>query len=306
MKLKILYRGPLSSCNYGCQYCPFAKRVESRDELAVDEQALSRFIDWVASRVNDEISILFTPWGEALIRPWYQAALARLTRLPHVARAAIQTNLSCRLDWIDGCDRARLALWATYHPEWTSRARFVAQVRALDERGVRLSCGAVGFKEFSDELEALRRELPTSVYLWINAVKHDDRPGRPLVRRGDAYYSDDEIARFERIDPLFRWNVAAHPSHGRACRAGASVISVDGDGTIRRCHFVARPIGNLYDAGGVEAALAERPCPNDSCGCHIGYVHLDHLGLDRVYGDGILERIPTDWSVSMAARISHS
>ena len=29
MNLSILYRGPLSSCNYACGYCPFAKRRAS-------------------------------------------------------------------------------------------------------------------------------------------------------------------------------------------------------------------------------------------------------------------------------------
>ncbi|MEO0844412.1 MAG: radical SAM protein, partial [Cyanobacteria bacterium J06643_5] len=33
-------------------------------------------------------------------------------------------------------------------------------------------------------------------------------------------------------------------------------------------------------------------CSNDTCHCHIGYVHLDYLELDKVFGDGILERIP--------------
>ena len=43
--------------------------------------------------------------------------------------------------------------------------------------------------------------------------------------------------------------------------------------------------------------LLPRPC---TCGCHIGYVHLDYLELHKVFGAG-LERIPTDLS---AARIS--
>ncbi|MEN8446791.1 MAG: radical SAM protein, partial [Cyanobacteria bacterium J06555_13] len=29
MNLSILYRGPLLSCNYGCEYCPFAKRQQT-------------------------------------------------------------------------------------------------------------------------------------------------------------------------------------------------------------------------------------------------------------------------------------
>ena len=78
MKLSILYRGPLSSCNYGCEYCPFAKHHETAAELARDRRALERFIDWVAARAHgDRIAILFTPWGEALVRRWYRDALVR-------------------------------------------------------------------------------------------------------------------------------------------------------------------------------------------------------------------------------------
>ena len=93
MDLSILYRGPLSSCNYGCEYCPFAKHSETAAEHKQDERALDRFVAWVSSRASDNISILFTPWGEALIRKRYQQALVRLTNMPHVRKAVIQTNL---------------------------------------------------------------------------------------------------------------------------------------------------------------------------------------------------------------------
>ena len=44
--LHLNFRGPLSSCNYDCDYCPFAKHVSSREELAADRLALARFVDW--------------------------------------------------------------------------------------------------------------------------------------------------------------------------------------------------------------------------------------------------------------------
>ena len=47
MNLSILYRGPLSSCNYACGYCPFAKRTETPGELAHDRACLDRFVGWV-------------------------------------------------------------------------------------------------------------------------------------------------------------------------------------------------------------------------------------------------------------------
>jgi MoaA/NifB/PqqE/SkfB family radical SAM enzyme len=283
MKLSILYRGPLSSCNYACGYCPFAKRTETAAELAHDRACLERFVGWVGGRSADTIGVLFTPWGEALVRRWYQDALAALTGMPQVCKAAIQTNLSCRLDWLDACDRTRLALWCTYHPGETTRDRFLARCRELHARGVRFSVGVVGLKEHFAEIAALRRELPTDVYLWINAYKRDP-----------AYYTGEMIEQLTRIDPLFPVNNQHHRSRGEACRAGATVVSVDGDGTVRRCHFIREPIGNLY-APDFERCLVERPCSNDTCGCHIGHVHLDRLQLYNTFGDGVLERVPVGY-----------
>ena len=280
MNLSILYRGPLASCNYGCWYCPFAKHRESASELTDDHRALDRFVRWVEDHPEHELGILFTPWGEGLVRRWYQDALVRLTNLSHVHRVAIQTNLSCRLDWVDACDKTRLALWTTFHPTEVARGRFLAKCLELDRRGVRFSVGVVGLKEHADEIDALRRELPAHVYLWINAYK--DRPD---------YYREDEAQRFTAIDPLFPLNQVRHPSRGRPCRAGHTVIALDGDGTIRRCHFIKEPLGNLYDPN-FARALFPRLCTNDTCGCYIGYVHLEDLKLYAVFGDGVLERIP--------------
>jgi hypothetical protein len=280
MNLSILYRGPLSSCNYGCGYCPFAKHTETDAEHAADAAALERFVGWVEAQTDHEISILFTPWGEALVRRRYQRALVRLTNLPHVRKIAIQTNLSCCLDWIDECDRAKLGLWATYHPTQVSRERFLAKCQEADRRGARISAGVVGMKEHAGETAALRAELPEHIYLWVNAYK-----------RVPDYYSADEFRRFTEIDPLFPINAQHHPSLGRSCRAGQSVISVDGAGMMRRCHFIRKVIGNIY-LDGWESALVERPCENATCGCHIGYVHMNALNLYDVFGDGVLERIP--------------
>src|SRR5262245_59027165 len=158
MNLSILYRGPLSSCNYACGYCPFAKRAETADELAHDRACLGRFVGWVGSRTTDATGVLFTPWGEALVRRWYQEALAALSHMPHVVKAAIQTNLSCKLDWVDACGTAKLALWCTFHPGETTRERFLAKCRDLYARGVRFSVGVVGLKEHVPEIDALRRE----------------------------------------------------------------------------------------------------------------------------------------------------
>jgi MoaA/NifB/PqqE/SkfB family radical SAM enzyme len=280
MKLSILYRGSLSSCNYACGYCPFAKRSESSEDLKRDREELGRFAGWVGGRRADRLRILFTPWGEALVRPWYRQALVQLSRLPQVKRVAIQTNLSVGLDWITACDPRRLAIWASFHPSQVSRATFLARCHELDLRGIRFSVGVVGLKRDARQIEALRRELPPEVYLWINAYKH---------RRG--YYDAETTERFTRIDPLFPFNQRDHPSRGHACQAGETIVAVDGRGTIRRCHFIRKPLGNLYEPG-FERRLARRPCTRPTCGCYIGYAGLEHLRLDEFFGDGALERIP--------------
>jgi MoaA/NifB/PqqE/SkfB family radical SAM enzyme len=296
MTLSILYRGPLSSCNYGCVYCPFAKRRETREELAADKRALERFTRWVGAgaRRAGSLAVLFTPWGEALIRRSYQRALADLTAMPHVHRTAIQTNLACSLDWVEACDKEKLALWTTFHPTEVRRARFVARCLELVRRGVRFSAGVVGLREHFGEIVALREELPRDVYVWVNAY-----------RREANYYTEGDVRLLESIDPLFRMNTRSYPSLGESCRAGSEVISVAGDGTARRCHFIDEPIGNIYDEG-FDERLTPRPCTNATCRCHIGYVHLDYLELDKVFGAGILERIPEGWpertALPLAAR----
>ena len=279
LDLRILYRGPLASCNYGCAYCPFAKRRDGAAALAADGAAWQRFVAWVTARpADDRIGVLVTPWGEALTRRWYRDGLVALSQLTQVTRAAVQTNLSARLDWIDRADPARLALWCTFHPAWARLDRFVARCRRLDGAGVAYSVGVVGLPEHLDAARALRAALRDHVYVWINAVKAHA-------------YGADEIAAWEAIDPLFRLNLERWPSRGRPCGAGSRAITVDGDGTMRRCHFVREPIGNLYDPDW-RRALAPRPCPEVDCHCHIGYVHLDYLELDKVFATGLLERVP--------------
>jgi len=206
--------------------------------------------------------------------------MVRLGNLSHVHRVAVQTNLSAQLDWLEEADREATALWCTFHPDEVSRSEFVNQCRRLDQLGISYSVGSVGLKEHHNEIEALRQELDSSVYLWINAFK-----------REAEYYDSELINKFTDIDPLFPVNNVRHPSLGKACNAGDTAISVDGEGNIRRCHFINKIIGNLYTDDHSEI-LKPRSCTNETCGCHIGYVHMPHLKMDEVFGESLLERIP--------------
>jgi MoaA/NifB/PqqE/SkfB family radical SAM enzyme len=281
-RLSILYRGLLKSCNYGCPYCPFAKHLESPEELHADWDALNRFTRWVERANTLQLSIFFTPWGEALIRKWYRQAIGVLSHLPHVHKVAIQTNLSCPLEWLADVESEKLGVWATYHPGEVSRENFLAQCRRLLDAGVRFSVGVVGLKEHEEEIRKLRKELPPATYLWINAYKSQP-----------DYYTQELLDTFASIDPLFSVNNQYHFSGGHPCHAGHNVISVDGEGVVRRCHFIRTPIGNLYESRLLDL-LSPVPsaCTNGVCGCHIGYVHMPHLRLDSIFGEGLLERIP--------------
>ena len=276
--LTILWRGPLSSCNYDCPYCPFGKNPLERAEIERDAAAMARFLAWVAGQERP-LSVFFTPWGEGLIHRHFRDALVRLSRLPHVRRAAIQTNLSANLDFLEGADAGTIGLWSTFHPGEVSLERFAAQVSRARALGARVSAGVVATLDHLDDIERLRAALSEDVYVWVNAVSGTD-------------YSAAQVARIEAVDPLFRVNLERpYPSLGRACRAGETVISVDGEGNARRCHFLPEPIGNLY-APGFEAALKPRVCTKAECRCHIGYVHMPELGLYETFGEGVLERIP--------------
>ncbi|MFG3497163.1 STM4011 family radical SAM protein [Streptomyces sp. NPDC047928] len=278
MDLTILYRGPLASCDYDCPYCPFAKRRDTPEQLRADRAALARFTGWAGARTGDRLSVLFTPWGEGLVRSWYRQALVELSHRPHIARVAIQTNLSCRTDWLADADPGTVALWCTYHPGQTPYDRFLTKARDLADRGIRFSVGVVGLPAHLAHARRLRAALPAHVYLWVNAAEGHT-------------YTDDEAETWTALDPLFPYSRHPHRSGGLPCRTGESVVSVDGDGTVRRCHFVPAELGNLYD-GSYRAALAPRPCPLAACDCHIGYVHLETLPLYDVFAGGVLERVP--------------
>lgn len=278
----ILYRGSLSSCNYACSYCPFAKTANTPAELRADELELTRFVAWVRSQTQ-RIGLLFTPWGEALVHSSYRQALVALSQFPQVYRVSIQTNLSAPIDDLTGANRDALALWATFHPSQTTLPRFVARCRDLDRAGIRYSVGVVGLREHFPAIEELRGQLRPDVYLWINAYK-----------QVPAYYLPGEIDRLLAIDPYFHLNLNHYASEGQPCRAGETTFSVDGQGNIRRCHFLPAVLGNIYSPD-FATCLRPRLCSAATCGCHIGYVHQPALRLDDLFGVGLLERIPRQW-----------
>lgn len=278
--LTLLYRGSLTSCNYSCSYCPFAKRRDTRATLARDAAEVARFVGWAAAQ-RRPMRVLFTPWGEAMVRRHYREAMLSLAAMPHVSQVAIQTNLSGPLSWLQGAPEGKLSLWCTYHPEQTTLLRFADRVHRLQALGVRHSIGVVARREHYEAIRALQAALPTGTPMWLNAYD----------TRGPGYYSADDLQWMDAIDPWFHYNRAPKPSRGAACRAGVEALSVDGEGNVQRCHFIPRRLGNLY-TDQLDDMLRERPCSRLRCECYIGYAHRRDLDFYEAFGDGVLARIP--------------
>ncbi len=278
MNLSVLYRGHLTSCNYGCGYCPFAKRTESKARLQEDRSALQRFVSWIESQTTHRWQILITPWGEALVRSWYRNALAELSHCEHVEMVGAQTNLSCGIDWISNCQPEKLSLWVTFHPTEVQCSQFVRKVMQFRKRGVRLSVGMVGTTSAFAEIAALRRELPSDIYLWINAQQPRPRP-----------YTSGEVEFLKSIDPHFEVTLRPQQTKGLPCRTGETSFTVDGHGDIRRCHFVGDILGNISDVDWTQS-LQPRLCPNRTCHCFLGLAHFEPLGLNELFGNNLLFR----------------
>ncbi len=277
MVLKIIYRGSLSSCNFACDYCPFAKTKAVKMQLQQDESELTQFIEWVASQ-QQAMRLLFTPWGEALIWPYYQTAITQLSAMVHVQSIAIQTNLSGSLAWLENIDAHKVTLWASYHPSETTLYDFLIQCEQGVNFGARLSVGVVAKKEHFLAIEKLHAQRPTPASFWINAYKDIAN-----------YYSIEDISFLETKDPLFRSNLNDYPSKDKACDSGETSFTVDGKGDIRRCHFIDAVIGNIYQQK-YQRSLQPRNCSNEKCSCYLGYIHLKNLSLRDQLGENYFER----------------
>ena len=59
-------------------------------------------------------------------------------------------------------------------------------------------------------------------------------------------------------------------------------------------------VGNLFTDGWVTLPEAE-PCPNATCHCYVGHMHIPDLDFRRVYGGDLAVRIPEGWSAGRLA-----
>lgn len=273
----------MKSCNYTCEYCPFAKAAASEKMVARDREYLQKFIEFIAG-CNQKCNLFFAPRGEALLYDYYQKALLTLTKFENTGEIVIQTNLSGSLEWLANADSSKLILWTTYHPSQVESKRFFDQVKKLVSYNVRFTVGTVGVKENFPEIKEIDHLLTQlgkqKPYLWINAYK-DKR----------NYYSEEETQYLSQWDRLFLSNLKDYKCRDIACRTGEDVFFIEWNGNIHRCWQDKRIIGNLY-TDDLRAMDAQGNCKKKICGCFIGYSNIKSLKLDQVYKSSLLGRIP--------------
>ena len=274
----IYYRGFIKSCNYRCSYCAFAKGSGRREEMRREEDGLRRFYEQIR-RQTEAVQIFFLPYGEGMIHPMYQAALADLSALPQVRAVGIQTNLSWEPEGFlrllrQRGDAGKIRLWASYHPEMTDRAGFLDRLKQLAAE-VEIAAGMVATLENEDEIQALRAELPPSIYLWLNAMD-----------RRKAAFSREMIERLRAIDPMFGYEFAwyRHEASGgagfRRCLAAENQYLDRG---------MVRP-GCFFQKG--EKRKGQLCHNHRLCDCYLGYSNFADNPLANFFGANRAFRIP--------------
>ena len=283
----IYYRGFLKSCNYSCSYCPFAKLPVSKNELENDQNALNRFISWAEEQANLR-SIMFVPYGEALVHTYYTKALAALSKMPHIKVLSCQTNLSLNPQTFirnlneEKADLSKVNLWATFHDEMEGKERFVEKVSHLNQH-IGVCVGVVGTPKTVNTLEELKNALPKTTYLWVNAMEGLNRK-----------YTPKERQIIESVDPQF-WAELANPKAAiTQCCAGRESVFVSAEGRVSACNRSKQSLGNIYTPEG----LAEPACRARACDCFLAYVHRTEMKSLNLFGSGRYIRTPKGINIS--------
>lgn len=231
----------MKSCNYRCPYCPFGKFKETGKQVEKDKELLDRFYQWIKNQTN-EISLFITPYGEVLGKEYYWEYFAEFSKLKNVTKIGCQTNNSFSVDKAVGIfdekkgNREKLRLWCTYHPDMVTEEKFLENCRKLDREKIIYSVGIVACDGVTDKIVSIREKLPSSVYVWLNAIE------------GTSYqYTENELEQLQKIDPYFQNECMRIKADIKKCIAGKEAVFIEANGDYYACHISKRKIGNIYD-----------------------------------------------------------
>lgn len=280
----ICFRGFLSSCNYSCSYCSFAKSKLCETELMKDKASLKRFCDFIdAAHFSNQISVFLTPYGEGLIHPHYIEAIVRLALRPKCKYISCQTNLSFNTDSFikslmeSHADLSKVKLWATCHPEMVSIDDFVNKVIQL-KASIDLCVGIVAIPDDMQSVFELRKRLPPDVYMWINAKE-----------RAKTRYIDAQIQSLTQVDPLFPNELKLYRVQPGCCHAGSDSVFITANGDVFPCQINKNRLLNIYTSS---KAVMPFQCAKRLCDCYLAYSHRVDTYLERFFGDYTPVRIP--------------
>lgn len=280
----IYYRGILSSCNYSCSYCPFAKRKSNQAELKKDFQQLNRFYREIENTTFDKpVGIFFTPYGEALIHNYYIEMMAKLSKLKSIKYVSCQTNFSFDIDKFLGLikendgDLSKIKLWATYHSEMIDPEIFSNKAKIISEH-IDISVGMVAIPGKSDEVVEFREVLSQNIYLWINGKA-----------REKSRYTKKEIDKLINVDPLFGSELFRHKVEKNCCTSGVESIFIEANGDIYPCNINKNKLGNFYES---KISWKEVSCKRRICDCFLAYSNRKDILHVNYFSDYKYIRLP--------------
>lgn len=261
----IYYRGIATDCNYDCSYCILekSKKYSAWD----DERYLYKFVNFIRkTKFKEPVSVMFTPHGEALTKDYYYKAIAKLTQSENVAMVSCQTNGSFTTKGLlyklnnNKVNKKKLSLWVTFHPEVVNMGLYdFANTMIELSNIVTISVGAVGVREFGNDLVIMQNILTPKIYYWIN--KHQG-------------VKPELVDVYDNIDENYSFELQPYKCDIETCDAGVTSLYVKGKGEVFMCHRSKESIGNLYDD--VEI-VRERSASR--CDCFLTYSQKRDIGF---------------------------
>lgn len=280
----IYYRGLLSSCNYSCTYCCFAKSKPDKTELSRDKECLKRFCDFIdTTEFKNEVSIFFTPYGEGLVHDHYVEAIGKLAINPKCKYVSCQTNLSFNeYEFLEKLralkvDLSKVKLWASCHPEMVSIDKFVDKVKLL-KASIDLCVGIVAIPGALENVFEFRKQLPKDVYMWINAKE-----------REKTRYTESEVKSLIEVDPLFYNELKRNKVQNSCCNAGSDSVFIRANGDVFACHINKNRMFNIYTN---QSVVEPFKCDKRFCDCYLSYSNRYDLELERYFGEYTPIRVP--------------
>lgn len=269
---RVYYRGMIDFCNYSCSYCPFAKKRFSEEKIEKEKASLQQLYDKI--RKMQEVELMFTPYGEALVHDFYQEELIRFAKLPNVRAVGIQTNLSLENEKFFTEIKNyndKIKLWATYHCEYADLDRFAEKANRLSQK-LDLSVGMVASGENLGKIYALRQRLNPEIYLWLNAM--DKRK---------YSFSEEEVMHHYEIDPMFIYEFRSgreNSVHPFTFCCSYEHLYIDNGFYSSNCFFKKKH------------SIPEDCNDHKRCDCYLGYSNFKNTPVSNFFGNGLTFRVP--------------